>query len=81
MKVTLEFDTSDSDQKYEYEINKMANSMYSVLWDFSQDILRKGRKYDHFRGEELSDEKHDMLCDIEEEFYKILEEHGVKLIY
>ena len=79
MKVTLEFDTSDEGQRIDYEIVNQAQNMQRAMYDFSQDILRKGRKYDSFRGKELSDERHEMLCDIEEEFYKIINEYNVDL--
>lgn len=79
MKANFTFDTSIPEEAYELEIFANASNFYRALQDFSEDILRKGRKYDQFRGKELTEEEHNFICEIEEDFYKILNEYGVHL--
>ncbi len=79
MKVTLEFDTSDFDEKVDYELASNGAKYHRALQTFADDILRQGRKYNGFNGRALTEEENSFICKIEEEFYRILEEYGANL--
>lgn len=79
MQVKLEFDTSDYDEKIDYELASNGARYHRALIEFSQEVLRKGRKYEYFRGKELTDEEYEFICKLEEDFHQILDEHGVNL--
>lgn len=71
MKVTFSFNLPD-DQR-EYEVAKQADNMQSLLWDFSQQ-LRSYRKYGHsFKTAD------DALDHIREDFYRLMNNHGVNI--
>jgi hypothetical protein len=71
MKATFEFNLPE-DQR-EYEIMNQANRTQSFLWDWSQQ-LRSWDKYGHtFTSAD------DAVDKIREEFYRLINEHGINL--
>jgi hypothetical protein len=71
MLVTFEFNLPD-DQR-EYEIMNQSLKTQSFLWDFSQQ-LRSWYKYHHdFKDAD------DALDKIRDEFYKLINDHGINI--
>lgn len=56
-----------------------AGDYFSALCTFSEEVLRMGRKRGFFKEKEISSDKVDFISEIEEEFYKILDEYGINL--
>ena len=70
-KVTFEFNLPEEER--EYQVASQANKMQSFLWDYSQQ-LRAWYKYGHqFKDAD------DTLDKIREEFYRLLNEHQIKI--
>jgi hypothetical protein len=71
MKAVFEFNLPDD--QHDYEVMNQANKMQSFLWDFSQQ-LRSWYKYHHdFKDAD------DALNKIRDEFYRLLNDHGVNI--
>jgi len=71
MKAILEFNLPED--QHDFELAAQGGSMYSALWDISQE-LRQMTKY-----EELSYEEWKIAERIRVKFYEILDEHSIKL--
>jgi len=71
MKAIFEFNLPED--QHDFEFATQGGSMYSALWDISQE-LRKMTKYD-----ELSDEEWKIAEKIKKKFHEILDEHSIKL--
>jgi hypothetical protein len=71
MLITFEFNLPD-DQR-EYEVMNQSLKTQSFLWDFSQQ-LRSWYKYHHdFKDAD------DALDKIRDEFYKLINDHGINI--
>lgn len=79
MKVKMEFDTNNETENAEYKVAVKAQELFLCLHDFSETILRRGRKHETFRGKELTDEEFELMEKIEEDFYEILSKYGIDL--
>jgi hypothetical protein len=71
MKATLEYNLPED--KHDFDLAIQGATMYSALWDISQE-LRTLWKY-----EELSEEEWKMVERIRDKFYEILDENQIKL--
>ena len=69
MKATFEYDLAVKDDRYDYEAASQAVQLKLAMWDFSQEVLRKLRKYGH---DDFKD-KDELLSHIEKRFYECLE--------
>ena len=69
MKVTLEFDTSDIDQKDEFDLINQATNMSNALWEIQQ-YLRDSKNYT---------EPSPTIDEIYSKYYEIINECGVTL--
>lgn len=76
MKATLTFDLTSPEDKEAHLRAIKATDAYLAMWTFAQEILRRYRKYDV--PENLKD-PNDLIVHIEEQFYRILEEHNINL--
>ena len=61
------------EEENEYKVMSQAQNSQRMLWDFSQQ-LRSWRKYHN----DFSDGK-DALSKITDEFYRLVDEHGVNI--
>jgi hypothetical protein len=69
----VKFEFNLPDDQHEYEVMSQATKMQSFLWDFSQQ-LRSWQKYHHdFKDAD------DALNKIREEFYSLVNEHGINI--
>jgi len=69
----VKFEFNLPDDQHEYEVMSQATKMQSFLWDFSQQ-LRSWQKYHHdFKDAD------DALGKIREEFYSLVNEHGINI--
>lgn len=71
MKATFEFNLPEDE--HEYEIMSKSAKSHSFLWEFSQQ-LRNWQKYGH----NFTD-SNDALDNIRKEFYRLLDNHEVKI--
>jgi hypothetical protein len=69
----VKFEFNLPDDQHEYEVMSQATKMQSFLWDFSQQ-LRSWQKYDNdFKDAD------DALDKIREEFYSLVNGHGINI--
>jgi len=71
-KAILEFDLNEPDDKQAHMRAIKSLDMMLALWDIDQ-YLRKQVKY----NESLTDEQHNVLDEAREEFYSIINKHGI----
>jgi hypothetical protein len=71
----LEFDLTEPFEHSAFKRAAHATDAYLALHDIQQDMLRKRYKYD----DSLSDEQHDLVETMYEEFFRILEYRGVNM--
>lgn len=76
MRVVLKFDLSNEDEKQDYTDAMAGKHLKLAMWEFSQEILRKYRKYD--LPIEL-DTPEKLVSHIEQEFYRILKDYEVSI--
>lgn len=69
----VKFSFNLPEEQRDYEVMNQASKMQSFLWDFSQQ-LRSWRKY-HNDFKDSSD----ALSQITDEFYRLLNDHGVNI--
>lgn len=69
-KATLEFNLPE--EREEYELTVKAGALCSFIFEFSQ-YLRSQYKY----NDTLTEEQHELLEKIREEFYRIMSEYDV----
>ena len=68
MKITMEFDTQDADDRIDHAMALKAKAMYGVLWEFDQGLRNEAKYCDNEQAEIFRER----LCGL-------LEEHGVNL--
>ena len=76
MKVVLEFDTNNEDESILHKTYIKAEDMVLAFWNFQQ-FLRSERKYPK---ETLSSETYKKICEIEDEYFRLINEYELSNI-
>lgn len=77
MKATFEFNLpEDNEELKSFQNGPSANL---ALFDFSQDVLRKAVKYGYLNGKELNQDQVDMMEEVQELFWAIINERNLDI--
>ena len=76
MKITLEFDTEKDEDPNLYKTYIKAEDMALAFWNFQQ-FLRSERKYPK---ETISPETYKKICEIEDEYFRLINEYELSNI-
>jgi len=84
MKVTINYDLDNEEDRSSYERHRIAAGACHALWEISQKVFRPARKhgYSDIRIEKLMrsfDDSEELIGLLEELFFEILDDNGVGL--
>jgi hypothetical protein len=69
----VKFEFNLPDDQHEYEVMSQATKMQSFLWDFSQQLRSWQKYHNDFKDAD------DALDKIREEFYSLVNGHGINI--